>query len=72
MAEERFRRGDRVRFRRGLGFMEGIVSEDRGPIGANGRRLYGVKFLIEPDAEETSYTELPAVEMELVAAAAVK
>lgn len=64
MAEARYRRGDRVRFRWGHGRVEGVVKEDRGPIGVNGRRLYGVNFRMGAEAEEVSYIELPAAELE--------
>ncbi len=64
MPETRFRKNDRVSFRLGLRRMEGIVKEDRGPIGVKGRHLYLVEFRREP--QTVSRIELPAVEMEMV------
>lgn len=66
MAERRYRKGDPVRFRFGVKFVEGVVIEERGPIGIGGRRLYGIEFRLGPDGENVMYTELPAVEMQPV------
>lgn len=62
--ERRFRKGDRVRFTFGLRPIEGLVTEDRGPIGVKGRRLYLVEFGDQP--ESPMRVELPAEEMEVV------
>jgi hypothetical protein len=43
-----------------------VVTEDRGPLGINGRHLYGIKFRLGPESEEPSYIELPASDLELV------
>ena len=67
MAEVQFRKGDRVRFRVGARSVRGIVKEDRGPIGVNGRRLYLVEFQAEP--ESPSQIELPADELQSILAA---
>lgn len=64
MAERKFRKGDRVRFRFGLRSLEGVVKEDRGPIGVKGRHLYSVEF--HPDAESLGTIELPAADMQPV------
>jgi hypothetical protein len=66
MPERKFRKGDRVRFHFVTRFVEGVVREDRGPIGLNGRRLYRVEFRIGPHVESSSHIELPAEELQLV------
>lgn len=66
MPEKKFRKGDRVRFQFGIYPVEGIVKEDRGPLGINGRPLYGVEFPFGLHAESPSYFELPAEELQLV------
>ncbi len=66
MPERKFRRGDRVKFRFVTRFVEGVVKEDRGPIGINGRRLYRVEFRIGPHVESSSHIELPAERLELI------
>jgi hypothetical protein len=67
MAEVKFRVGDRVKFRIGIRIAEGVVKEDRGPIGVKGRRLYTVEFCPDPvDPDQLFRLELPAVDMELV------
>jgi hypothetical protein len=66
MPERRYRRGNVVRFRMGLRMVEGIVTEDRGPIGMNGRHLYLIEFPGDRLSGEISKVELPAVDMELV------
>jgi hypothetical protein len=60
----KFRVGDRVRILHGFRGMIAEIVEDRGPIGVRGRRLYGVKFLVDPWNEET--TELPEESLEAV------
>jgi hypothetical protein len=70
MAERRFRKGDHVKFEFGTRILEGVVKEDRGPIGVKGRRLYLVEFWPTRDSETPSEVELPAVEMTAVEGAA--
>ena len=60
MPELGFRKGDRVRFRFGTRSVHGVVKEDRGPIGIEGRHLYLVEFRQEPKAGSVSLIELPA------------
>jgi hypothetical protein len=72
MSEQRFRKGDQVRFRLGVRFVQGEVTEDRGPIGVKGRRLYAVEFPVEPNSGAPSMIELPAEDLELVQATAPK
>lgn len=66
MQETRFRRGDAVRFQFGLYPVQGVVKEDRGPIGIKGRRLYLVEFPFGMHTEAPFEIELPAEKLELV------
>jgi hypothetical protein len=59
-----YRVGNRVRFRFGPNRVNGVVKEDRGSIGKDGRRLYRVQFVLEPPTQFE--VELPADELELV------
>ncbi len=61
-AQRSFHVGDRVKFLFGTGSVEGVIVEDRGPIGVGGRRLFRVEFAL--DVNEPTYIELPAAEME--------
>lgn len=70
MTEKEVRKGVSVRFRFGVRFCHGVVTEDRGPLGIKGRHLYGIEFHLGPDSEEPSYIELPASDLELVRDAA--
>jgi hypothetical protein len=62
-----FRVGDRVSYLDLDRRREGVVLEDRGPLGVGGRRLYSVRVRVDDWNEIT--TELPAEELELVAQA---
>ncbi len=66
MSEIKFRKGDRVKFQFGIYPVEGVVKEDRGPIGRGGRRLYLVEFPFGLHVESPSHIELPAERLELV------
>jgi hypothetical protein len=66
MAETRYRKGDLVKFRVGVRSVQGVVKEDRGPIGIKGRRLYLVEFRLGKHSESLSEIELPAEEFQLV------
>ena len=57
-----FHVGDRVRFDLGRRKLTGTIIEDRGAIGAHGRRLYQVGVSIDPF--EPMLIELPEDEME--------
>jgi len=59
-----YRVGNLVRFRFGPNKVNGVVKEDRGPIGKNGRRLYRIRFSLEP--QSNAEVELPADQLELV------
>lgn len=66
MPEHRFKKGDIVTFSAGPRIIQGVVKEDRGPIGIKGRRLYLVEFGPALHVDEPSHIELPAVELQLV------
>jgi hypothetical protein len=66
MAKRKPKVGDRVRFRRGTDVVEGVVCEDRGPLGIGGRHLYGIKFHVGLAEEPVRYTERPAVDLDVV------
>ncbi len=36
--------GDRVRFQFGIETVEGVIVEDRGPLGVGGRRIWAIEF----------------------------
>lgn len=57
-----FRVGDRVKIPLGSKGVIGIVTEDRGPIGYHGRRLYQVRAAMDP--LETTIFELPEEDIE--------
>lgn len=59
-----FNVGDRVRVPLGRSKLEGFITEDRGAIGYNGRRLYRV--VVPMDESEPRVYELPEAEMELI------
>lgn len=56
-----FRVGDPVRFHHVNRTIRGTVSEDLGPIGVGGRRLYQVQ--VNDPTEEPGYFELPESEL---------
>lgn len=66
MAERHFKRGDVVKFQAGIRTIQGVVKEDRGPIGLKGRHLYLVEFGPARHADSPSLIELPAVDLQLV------
>lgn len=72
MSEANFRKGDLVKFRLGIRVVQGIVKEDRGPIGIKGRRLYLVEFHPESRGDALSLIELPAAELQPVPETVVK
>lgn len=59
-----YRVGALVRFHFGSKRVDGVVKEDRGPIGRGGRRLYRIQYSLEPHSQ--AEVELPADELELV------
>jgi hypothetical protein len=59
-----FKVGDRVRFVFGWGEVTGVIVEDRGGLGVGGRRVYGIKFDVNPG--ESTYTEMPEEELTAV------
>ena len=64
MPEPSFRKGDLVRFQLGIRSLQGVVKEDRGPIGIKGRHLYLVEFRPEPQSVSLSLIELPADQLQ--------
>lgn len=63
--------GDRVRFTFGVSQWDGLIVEDRGPIGDGGRQLFRVRFPLHPKYEgEEQFTELPANELVIIKTAA--
>jgi hypothetical protein len=63
MSERQVRKGDCVQFQYLNRVLQGVVKEDRGPIGIKGRHLYLVEFRHGPEAP-ISQAELPAEEFE--------
>lgn len=64
MSSKVIRVGDQVKIDFGGSILFGKVSEDRGPIGVGGRRLYGITF--DAGADEPFYIELPVDEFEVI------
>jgi hypothetical protein len=56
-----FKKGDFVTFLFGTGPVTGQVVEDRGCLGIGGRRLYGIRFEINPG--DPGYIEMPEEEL---------
>jgi hypothetical protein len=56
-----FKKGDLVSFIFGNGSVTGQIVEDRGCLGIGGRRLYGIKFEINPG--DQAYIEVPEEEL---------
>ena len=66
MPAPKFRKGDLVSFRLGTRSVQGVVKEDRGPIGIKGRHLFLVEFRPAPRDGSPSQVELPADELQAV------
>lgn len=66
MPERRFRKDDLVEFQLGTRSIQGVVREDRGPIGVKGRHLYLVEFRAERQSDSLSQIELPAEHLQAV------
>jgi hypothetical protein len=62
-SEHEIRVGVPVSFKYGVETVQGIVKEERGPIGRGGRRLYLIKFNPEPFYE--TMIELPADQLQV-------
>lgn len=60
MSKKTFRRGEPVSFTYGARTVQGVIKEDRGPIGMKGRVLYLVEFRLEAQSPDVSHIELPA------------
>ncbi len=57
----RYKIGDTVSFLFGNGTATGRIVEDRGGLGIGGRRLYGIRFDLNPGDER--YIEIPEEEL---------
>ncbi len=66
MSKKTFRVGQLVTFKYGTRSVQGLVKEDRGPIGMKGRVLYLVEFRPEPPSPHVSHIELPADQLKEV------
>jgi hypothetical protein len=66
MSKKTFAKGQLVTFRYGSRQVQGVVKEDRGPIGIKGRVLYLVAFRRETDSPHVSHIELPAEQLKEV------
>lgn len=62
--------GDRVRYRDGITRFEGTITEDRGPLGTGGRRIYQV--LVPITYSDPMIFEMREDEIELVPSPAKK
>ncbi len=60
MSKKTFRPGQLVTFNYGTRTVQGVVKEDRGPIGMKGRVLYLVEFCPAAESPHLSQIELPA------------
>lgn len=67
MSNKTFRRGQLVTFLFGTRPTQGVVKEDRGPIGLKGRVLCLIEFRLE-GGDHASHIELPAERLTEVAA----
>jgi hypothetical protein len=66
MSNKRFMPGQPVTFKYGARSIQGVVKEDRGPIGMKGRVLYLIEF--RPEVQSPyAYIELPADQLREVA-----
>jgi hypothetical protein len=66
MSKKTFRTGQLVTFKFGTRSVQGVVKEDRGPIGMKGRVLYLVEFRPETQSPYVSHIELPADQLKEV------
>jgi hypothetical protein len=60
MSKKTFQPGQLVTFKFGPRSVQGVVKENRGPIGMKGRVLYLVEFRPEAQSPYVSHIELPA------------
>lgn len=59
-----------MRFQLGFRPVQGVITEDRGPLGVGGRHLYRIEFRRESDPGSAEFAELPTELLELAADAA--
>ena len=60
--------GQRISFPWGKAVLEGVIIEDRGPLGANGHHIYRVRISAEAFPEDLREVELPETELTVLAA----
>ena len=66
MSKQTFQVGQLVTFKYGKRDVQGVVKEDRGPIGMKGRVLYLIAFRRETESPYFSHIELPADRLQKV------
>lgn len=66
MSKQTIQVGQLVTFKYGTRDVQGLVKEDRGPIGMKGRVLYLVEFRPETQSGYVSHIELPADRLQKV------
>jgi len=66
MSKQTFQPGELVTFEYGSRSVQGVVKEDRGPIGMKGRVLYLVEFRRDAESPDVSRIELPAEQLKEV------
>jgi hypothetical protein len=69
MSKKTLRTGQLVTFKYGPRSVQGVIKEDRGPIGMKGRVLYLVEFRPEAQSPYVSHIELPADQLKEVESA---
>lgn len=66
MSTKTFRTGQRVKFQYSARSVRGVIREDRGPIGREGRVLYLIEFRPNPQSPDVSHIELPAEKLKAI------
>lgn len=66
MSKQTFQVGQLVTFKHGTRDVQGVIKEDRGPIGMKGRVLYLIEFRRETESPYMSHIELPAERLKKV------
>lgn len=66
MSKQTFQVGQLVTFKYGTRDVQGVIKEDRGPIGMKGRILYLVEFRPETESPYLSRIELPAERLKII------
>jgi hypothetical protein len=66
MPRTAFRKGQKVRFQFGYQPVEGVIREDRGPLGVKGRHLYLIEFGFDERRDTPMQIELPAERFQVI------